>query len=146
MSELENPYRSPQAEIALPDTPGVPLMMKLVVGLYATVFLLRFGRWVMLSGGLSKYGALIWLGVALLTLLISMSLLRGRRWARAWLMFFTALPVISLVELGHFPVLTTDLMRVGADLLRIAAAMLLFLPSIRRWVATRTSSVATTSA
>lgn len=137
MSEPQNPYRSPEAELALPDTSGVPLMMKLAVGLYATSFLLRFARSVMLQEGLTRYGALTWLGVALLTLLIGMSLLRGSRWARVWLMFFTALPVISLVELGHLPVLATDVMRVIADLLRIAAALMLFLPSIRRWFALR---------
>jgi hypothetical protein len=135
MKSADNPYQPTVAELVQPDASGVPLMLKLAIGFYAASFLMRFGRAMLLDMGVRGFGPLAWLGIALIVLLIGMSLARGRRWARMWIVFFTILPIVSLTELRHAPALPVDVLQMMADLSRITAAAMLFLPSVRPWFA-----------
>lgn len=137
MSATDNPYQPPTAGLATSDARGVPVLLYVAVALYGGSLLMRFAQSLVLEIDITRYAALTWMGVALVNLLVGIALVRGKGWARAWLVFFTILPVVSLLQLRHLPILPADLLHCAADITRILAAAMLFLPSVRHWFTTR---------
>lgn len=112
-----------------------PTVIKLVVGLYVATYLLALTS-ALIQGLDAPLSIPAWILIGVFTAGISLALLRGKQWARMWVVLLTCIPVISLAA---FTPWTAGLIDGGLAMARIvtriAVGCMMFLPSIRAWFA-----------
>lgn len=133
----DNPYEASDAELPHPDRVPAPTLVKVAVALYVLGLLIRAVRAVFMTGSPELFPyALAWLALAAVTAGIAVALLYRMRWARIWLIVFTFLPVIYIaIGAVWMPWGAGRIVALVADLSRVAAGAMMFLPSVRRWFA-----------
>lgn len=133
----DNPYEASSAELPGPDRVPAPMLVKIAVALYVLGLVIRSARSLYVSGSpeMLPY-ALAWLALAAVTIGIAVALLFRMRWARIWLIVFTFVPVIYIaIAVAWVPWGPGRIVALVADLSRVAAGAMMFLPSVRRWFA-----------
>ena len=144
MSEPHDPYLPPKAEIRPNLEPDVarPKIIVALVCIYLAAFPVFAWR-VSLGGKLQTVALIFWLTVSgLYAIGIAFALLRGKRWARVLVIAFAAIwlsRVLASLFLGALqPGGSWDLrgqIYVIEALLKTLVAVLLLLPSSRKWFA-----------
>ena len=136
MDATDNTYQAPTAELSKEIRPTTPAVIKWVVGLYVATYLLALIRVLVKGLDAPLLSISAWLLVGVFTVGISLALLRGKQWARMWVVLLTFAPVISLAA---FTPWTTGLidgsLSMARNVTRIAVGCMMFLPSIRAWFA-----------
>jgi len=136
MSAPDNPYQASDAALPAPDLKRPPALRLAVVG-YLSVYVLQ--AIAILHSDLPYRVPLTAAVVAkgVFALAIGAALWWRQSWARVWVVFATVFAVFGLVLLlrpGEWAFLG---LAVVSHLLRIAVAGMMFLPSVRRWFASR---------
>ena len=134
---FENPYEAPRAALPLPDGETMPPAMLLVFACYLAHALLELVP--QFSTSLVDFELFVptMAGVGLYCVAICIALWRRQQWARVWLVLTTVFAVFLLGRMLWSGVTITQWHAVLAHLLRIAVAVMLFLPSVRCWFAPR---------
>lgn len=136
MDATDNPYQVPTAELPKEVRPVAPTVIKLVVGLYVATYLLALISALIQGSDAPLLSIPAWVLVGVFTVGIGLALLRGKQWARMWVVLLTFIPVISLTASMPW---TAGLVEGGLAMARIvtriAVGCMMFLPSIRAWFA-----------
>ena len=136
MDATDNPYQAPTAELSKEIRPTAPAVIKLVVGLYVATYLLALTSVLVKGLDAPLLSIPAWLLIGVFTAGISLALLRGKQWARMWVVLLTFIPVISLAELTPWTAgLIDGGLAMARIVTRIAVGCMMFLPSIRVWFA-----------
>lgn len=136
MDATDNPYQAPTAELPKEMRPVAPTAVKLAVSLYVATYLLALISALIQGLDAPLLSIPAWVLIGVFTAGISLALLRGKQWARMWIVLLTFMPVISLAA---FTPWTAGLIDGGLAMARIVTRItvgcMMFLPSIRAWFA-----------
>lgn len=136
MDTTDNPYQAPTAELPKEMRSAAPTAIKLAVGLYVATYLLALISALIQGLDAPLLSIPAWVLIGAFTAGVSLALLRGKQWARIWVVLLTFMPVISLVA---FTPWTAGLIDGGLAVARIATRItvgcMMFLPPIRAWFA-----------
>lgn len=136
MDATDNPYQAPVAELPKEVRPVAPAVVKLAVSLYVAAYLLALVSALIQGLDAPLLSIPAWILIGMFTAGISLALLRGKQWARMWIVLLTFMPVISLMA---FTPWTAGLIDGGLAMARIVTRItvgcMMFLPSIRAWFA-----------
>lgn len=136
MDAAHNPYQAPIAELPKEMRPAAPAVIKLAVGLYAATYLLALISALIQGLDAPLLSIPAWALIGVFTAGVSLALLRGKQWARMWVVLLTFMPVISLVA---FTPWTAGLIDGGLAMARIVTRIsvgcMMFLPPVRAWFA-----------
>ncbi|MBL8256795.1 MAG: hypothetical protein JNJ62_09355 [Pseudoxanthomonas mexicana] len=142
MSASENPYRSPLGVIDA-DSPGLggspgarPLGLWVLLLCYAWYYLLETASW-LLVGRPGRTEFIVAIAIGVYSLCVGICLWRGVNWVRWWVVITTLLVLLLLWFMASRFILDDNVPAVLACLLRVAIAVMLFLPSVRCWFAPR---------
>ena len=113
-----------------------PTVIKLVVGLYVATYLLALISALIQGLDTPLLSIPAWVLIGVFTAGISLAFLRGKQWARMWVVLLTFIPVISLAAFTPWTTGPIDgSLAMARIITRIAVGFMMFLPPIRAWFA-----------
>ena len=146
MSQPSNPYEASKAELPVPEDEAMPPAVLAVLVCYLAHGLLEVIP--LFATPMAEFELFMPSMATVILYLVAMcfALWRRQQWARVWLVLTTVIAVVLLGRMLWRGLSVTQWPAVLAQVLRMAVAAMLFLPSVRRWFTPRTLSSNSTPA